>query len=148
VGQPPERQREHEESELVAEDGIAGGERLGVHVDQHGLPVDAGPQSRGDRDHGQHDRQEPPDQRLDHHPSRQAELILQLPQDVGRRRAGREREVRPQEHQDPDGHRREQRALQRQRGPEDPGVADLLEPQEVRVERHDLDDHRQRQEDG
>ena len=147
VGEPPQRQREHEKTELAAEDRIATRERLGVDERQHGLPVDAGPQPRGDRDDRQHDRQEPSDERLDHDASRQAELVFQLPQHVGRRRAGGEGEVGPQEDEDAERDGSEERALQRQRGPEDAGVADLLEPQEVGVERHDLDDGGQRQEE-
>src|SRR3989441_9409983 len=41
-------------------------------------------QPRDDRDQQEDDGQEAADQRLDHHPPRQAELVLELPDHVGR----------------------------------------------------------------
>src|SRR2546425_8545650 len=41
-------------------------------------------QPRDDRDQQEDDGQEAADERLDHHPPRQAELVLELPEHVGR----------------------------------------------------------------
>ena len=146
VDHAPERQDEHEEPEILTEDRVDRSERLGVLVPEDDFPVHAGPQSRHGGDRQQDDGQEAADERFDHHAAGQAELVLQLPQHVGRGGAGGEHEVRGQEDQDRDHHRGEQGAAQRQRRPEDARVADLAEPQPVRVERHDLGADRQQEE--
>jgi len=143
VGEPPERQEEHEEAQIEAEHGILEAERRAVEVAENGLPVRARAQPRDDGDQQQDDGQEAPDERLDHHASRQAELILQLPQDVGGGGARRQREVGPEEEGDGERDGGEERAAQREGGQEDLAVADLLEPQPVGVERDELQQHRQ-----
>jgi len=147
VDQPPERQHEDEERQVAPEQRVRDPERPAVQVLEHGLPVRGGAEPRDQREQREHDRQEAADQRLDHHPPGQAELVLELPDHVGRRRPRREREVRPEKDQHADRHREEQRAPQR----EDPGehlrVPDLAEPQPVGVEGHDLDGEPQDEED-
>src|SRR5206468_9842060 len=139
-------QDEDEEAQVVAEQRVDGAERRGVEVAEHRLPVDGGPHAGGQRDQQQHDRQEPADQRLDDHATREPELILELPDDVGRRRAGGERQVGVEEDEHADRQRGEERSAQGQRLDEDFFVADLDEPEPVRVERHDLGGEAQDQE--
>ncbi len=119
VHEPPHRHDEDEKAQVVSEQRVHAAERRGVEVAQHRLPVDGGAHAGRDRDQQQHDRQESADQRLDDHAARQAELILELPDDVGRRRARGERQVRIEEDEHADRQRGEERPAQGQRLDED-----------------------------
>ena len=143
VHEPPERQDEDEEPEVEAEHRILGTERRPVDVAEHGFPVGGRTQRRHDGDQQQHDRQKPPDEWLDHDAPGQAQLVLELPQHVRRRRARGHGEVGPEEQRDDERDRPEQATAQGQRGQENLGVADLLEPEPVGVQRDELQQHRE-----
>ena len=145
VHETPERQDEDEEREVAAEERVGGLEGHRVEVAEHRLPVRRRAEPRGERDDADDDRQEPADQRLDHHPSRQAELVLELPDHVGRRRTHGEREVHVEEQEDAEGQGREERAAEGQDLGEDLRVPHLLEPEPVGVERDALGDQAERQ---
>jgi hypothetical protein len=147
VDEPPERQDEDEEAQVAAEERIGDAERRRVDVAQHRLPVDGRAHPGRQRDQQQHDRQESADQGLDHHATRQPELVFELPDDVGRRRAGRERQVGVEKDEDGDSQRGEERSAERERLHEDVRVPDLAEPEPVGVQRHDLRDQAEGQED-
>jgi len=132
------RQREHEESEVAAEERIDRAERYRARVLEQSFPARARAQTGRERDERQDDGQEAPDDRLDHDASRQPELVFQLPQDIGASAPGGERQVPIKEHQHDHGDGGEERAPQLEGGEKDPGVADLLEPQPVGVEGNDL----------
>jgi hypothetical protein len=102
--------------------------------------VDGGAHPGCERDQQQHHRQEPADQRLDHDAAGQPELVLELPDHVRRRGAGRERQVGVQEDEDRDGQRAEERPSEREGLHENVRVPELAEPEPVRVQRHDLRD--------
>jgi len=89
VEKAPERQPEDEEGEVLAEEGVRGAEGRGVDIAQHQLPGGARAQAGEHGDHRDHRQEESPDQRLEDRPAGQPELVVELPEDVRRRRPGR-----------------------------------------------------------
>ena len=146
VHETPQRQHEHEEAQVVAEQGIDAAERRRVQVAQHQLPVDGGSHPGGQRDQQQDDREEPANQRLDDHAARQSELVLELPDHVRRRRASRERQVGVEEDEHADREHGEERPAQRERLDEDFRVSDLDEPEPIGIERNHLGEKTEDQE--
>ncbi len=112
IDETPERQGEDEEPQVVSEEGIDAPEWLRVQIGEKGFPVGGGAQARTKRDERDHHGQKAPDERFDHHSPRQAELVLQLPQDIGRRGPHGEGQVGVQKDQHAHGHCQKERALQ------------------------------------
>ncbi len=141
VEQPPEREHEEVEAEVAPEERIGLAEGGAVEVLDHGRPGAGGAGPREDRDHPDDRQEEAAHQRLEDGAPGQPELILQLPQHVGRRGPGRHREIDEEEDEDRGPQPEEEPAADRQPRSEDGGEADLLEPQPVRVERDRLAHH-------
>src|SRR5256885_881185 len=101
---------------------------------------------RGEKTSSNRSSQKAPDQRLDPHPPRQAELVLELPDHVGRGGPRGQGQVDVEEDEDAERQAREEGSAERERRGEDRGIADLLEPEPVGVERNELRDEAEGQE--
>ena len=135
----PQRELEHVEGDVLLEQRVQHAERLGVPVEQDRLPFGAGGQPHQDGQDGGHRLDQPLEERLQHHPAGQPEGLLELPEHVRRSRAdgGAQVHDEEQEGQEPDA---DQDAAACRGDPQEDGqVADLLEPEPVRVEGHGLE---------
>ena len=138
VEEPPERQLEEVEAEVAAEQRIHPPERGGVHVREDDVPGGGGARPGHEGDDRHHGQEQPADERLEDGAAGEAELVLELPVDVGRRRARGQRQVREQKQEDGAAEPEEEPAVERQPRGEDLGEPDLVEPEPVRVERNGL----------
>ncbi len=138
VEQPPEREHEEVEAEVPSEQRVHLPEGGRVEVLEHRRPRAGGAGSREEGDHRDHRQQQAAHERLEDRAARQAQLVLQLPQHVGRRGAGRHREVHEQEHEHRRAQPQEEPAAHGEARGEDLREAHLLEPEPVGVERDRL----------
>ena len=136
----PEGQGEDEEAEVTAEKRIGGAERHRVDELEERLPARHGAQPGHEGDPGGGQGQEAPNHGFDDRPPGEPELILQFPVHIRGGRASGDGQVTVEKDQKADADDQEKPAAQRQHGQEYLGVADLLEPQPVRVERDELRD--------
>ena len=146
VDEAPEGQLEDEEGEVAPEEGICHAERRGIEIAQEHVPRSAGPDAGEERDDGDGGNEHAPDQGLEHGAARQPELIVELPQHVGSRRARGHPEIGVEEDEDDAARPQHQPAPEGQHGGEDLRVADLAVPEPVGVEGHGLADAREEDE--
>ena len=142
------RVREDVEPDVAAEQGLGHAEGPRVPVPDHRLPERRPVAAQHERDHEAGGQTESPVERLDQGPAgqlRQGLLAVEIDEGRPEPPAGRQHVGVQHQERHRARHQTQQR-LRRQDGPEDPGKADLVEPQPVGVELHCLPAERQHHE--
>ena len=146
IEQAPERQLEEVEAEVAAEERVHAAEGRRVAELDDGVPRSAPAGAGHEGDQRRHRHEETPDEGLDAGAAGQAELVLQLPEHVGRRHARGHPEIGEQEGPHREAQPDHEPAPEGQDGGEDVDEADFLEPEPVGVERDRLADDAQEEE--
>src|SRR5262249_13522126 len=138
VEEAPEGEVEDEEGDVAAEEWIGRPEGGTVDVGEHHVPRRAGPEPGENADNRNNGEKELPDERLEDGTARQAQMVGELPQQVGGGGASGEPEIAVDEDEDDGPRAQEEPATQGKNGGEDLGEADLDVPEPVGVQRDGL----------